>query len=81
MSDQHAARIRTAFPAGPADDTKGADGRIPVSHAGVVIRDDRHLPRMTAGQAAKEERATGRFQRQDHDDPVRFHTIWVRTKP
>ena len=63
-----------------ADGKKATNARITVRHNGVVIHDDRELPRMTAGHQAQQETPTGKLHLQDHNEPVRFRNIWVLPK-
>ncbi len=62
------------------DGKKATNARITVRHNGVVIHDDRELPRMTAGHQAQQETPTGKLHLQDHNEPVRFRNIWVLPK-
>lgn len=63
-----------------ANGRKVANPRITVRHNGVLIQDDRELRGMTAGHPAKEEQPAGQLHLQNHNDPVRFRTIWVLPK-
>ncbi|MEX0669903.1 MAG: sulfatase-like hydrolase/transferase [Pirellulales bacterium] len=61
-------------------DKKVKDAVMTVRHNGVVIQDHVSVPKITPGGPQKTEGTSGPLHLQNHGNPVRYRTIWVKPK-
>lgn len=63
-----------------ADGNKTSEARMTVRHNGVVVQDDKEIPRPTRAAPVKEGPGGGPVYIQNHGNPVRYRNIWIQPK-
>lgn len=60
--------------------SKVKNARVTILHNGVVIHNDRELPKPTPGGVSNEDAEKGPLYLQDHSNPVQYRNIWIQEK-